>query len=85
MTVNVNIRPELEARLTAHALSVGESLESFIQRLLESEAAKEATGSRVPSGREKAEAFEAWTKTFPPDMPVLSTEDVSREKMYERD
>lgn len=85
MTVNVTIRPEVEARLVARARCIGESLEAFIQRLLENEAAVDASSSRVMTGPEKAEAFEAWTKSFPSKMPVLSLEDISREKMYERD
>ena len=55
MTVNVNIRPELEARLVARARSIGQSREGFIQRVLECEATgPEATGSGVLAGAEKA-------------------------------
>ena len=86
MTLNVDIKPELEERLVARAHSNGQSLESFIQRLLETEAeAPEANGSRVLTGVEKAAAFEAWAKSFPPNLPILSLESISREKIYQRD
>lgn len=86
MTVNLNIRPEVEARLVARARRTGQSLEGFIQRLLEREATEpEAVGSRVLTGTEKAEAFEAWAKSFPPNLPVLSLESISRERIYQRD
>jgi hypothetical protein len=86
MTVNVNIKPELEARLVARARSIGQPLEGFIQRVLEHEATgPEATGSRVLTGAEKAEAFEAWAKSFPPNLPILSLESIGRENIYQRD
>jgi len=34
---------------------------------------------------EKAKAVRAWANSFPPDVPVLSLEDVSRESVYRRD
>jgi hypothetical protein len=86
MTLSVDIKPELEQRLVAQAESHGQSLERFIERLLENAAAAPAADvSRVPSGAEKAAAFEAWAKSFPPNLPHLSPESVSREKIYERD
>ncbi len=86
MTVSVDIKPELEERLVARAHSHGQSLEGFIQCLLENEAgAPEAKGSRMPTGVEKAAAFEAWAKSFPTNLPTLSLESISREKIYQRD
>lgn len=86
MTLSVDIKPELEERLVARAKSQGQSLEGFIQRLLENEAAAPAvSGSRVLTGAEKAAAFEAWAKSFPPDLPNLSLESISRENIYRRD
>jgi hypothetical protein len=71
MTLSVDIKPELEERLVARAQSHGQSLEGFIQRLLENEAAAaEATGSRVLTGVDKAAAFEAWAKSFPRICPT---------------
>jgi hypothetical protein len=45
----------------------------------------ETSGSQAMTGAQKAETFEAWARSFPADMPVLSLEDVSREKIYQRD
>ena len=54
--------------------------------MLEREATgAEASGSRVLTGPEKAEAFETWAKSFPPNLPLLSLESVSRENIYQRD
>ena len=86
MTLSVDIKPELEERLVARAHSHGQSLEGYIQRLLENEAgAPEANGSRVLTGVEKAAAFEAWAKSFPANLPTLSLESISREEIYQRD
>jgi hypothetical protein len=86
MTVNLNIKPNLEARLVAQARTIGLSLERFIESVLEREAAASGTnGSQSMSGGEKAKAFRAWASSFPAALPVLSLEDVSRESVYRRD
>lgn len=79
MTVNLNIKPGLEARLVTRARAAGLSLERFIEDLLERDATTSgARGSQPLSGTEKAKAFLAWANSFPPNMPVLSLKDVSR-------
>ena len=85
MMVHLSIDPGLEAQLIARASAAGMSLERFIEDLLEREA-----GGGAPSGSvhpltasEKAKAFRAWATSFPPDLPVLSLQDVSREKIYD--
>ena len=88
MTVNVTIKPELEARLVARAQSAGQSLEIFIHRVLEREVTptKAANGSKPLTGPEKAKAFRAWAKNFPTtNAPALSLDAVSRENIYQRD
>ena len=85
MTVSVQMKPDVEARLTARARSIGQSLEAFIQRLLEREACvTDASGSAWLTGAQKAQAYRAWAKSFPASLPNLSLEDVSREKIYHR-
>jgi hypothetical protein len=84
MTVQIEIRPELEIELAARARSNGQSLEDFIQHLLESEAGNKETRAQM-TGPERAAAFRAWVKSFPPNLPVLSLAEMSREKMYEQD
>ena len=86
MTVSVDIKPELEAQFAARASSVGQSLEDFLRCLLEREASvAETNGSSRLIGAQKARAFRAWAKSFPPDLPTLSLESISRENMYRRD
>ena len=87
MTVNVQIGRDIEAKLSARARSSGESLEAYIQRLLEQEASlpDQANSSHAMTGAQKADAFRAWAKSFPAKMPRLSLEDVSRDKIYEMD
>ena len=87
MALTVNINLELEERLAARARSHGQSLQDFIQHLLEDEAAAspEPNAPRPLTGSEKAAAFEAWAKSFPPNLPVLSLRSVSRENIYQRD
>ena len=87
MTASVNIRPELEERLAARARSSGQSLEGYIEHILEHEAAVSAElGEPRPlTGAEKAAAFEAWARSFPSHLPVLSLESISRENIYQRD
>ncbi len=86
MTVSVNLRPELEARLTARARSTGEPFEDLIQRILEHDGAEAAVDdSPRLSGQEKAEAFRSWAMSFPSSLPLLSLESTSRENIYQRD
>lgn len=89
MTVHVQIQPEVETRLLARARSTGESLELFIQRLLEREASSSAglaaAATTDRNGSQRAEAFRAWAKSFSANMPQLALEDISRDKLYERD
>ena len=86
MTVNLNIKPGIEARLVARARAIGLSLERFIENVLEREATASVTnGSPSLTGGEKAKAFRSWAKSFPADLPVLSLEEVSRESIYRRD
>lgn len=86
MTVNLNMKPGIEARLVARARAIGLSLERFIENVLEREATASVTnGSPSLTGGEKAKAFRAWATSFPADLPALSLEDVSRESIYRRD
>jgi hypothetical protein len=86
MTVNLNIKPGLEARLVARARAIGLSLERFIENVLEREATASGTnGSHSLPGGDKAKAFRGWANSFPAELPVLSLEDVSRESVCRRD
>ena len=86
MTVSVTMKPEIEAQLVARALSSGQSLEGYIQHILEHEVfAANANPPRPLTGAERAEAFEAWVRSFPSNLPAISLECISRENIYRRD
>jgi hypothetical protein len=84
--MNLKIEPDVEAELVARALADGQSLEDFIRSFLEREAASSALNraSQI-SPSDRARAFRAWAESFPPDLPVLNLEDISRENIYGRD
>ena len=82
MTVSINIRPGIEDRLAVRARSSGQTLEGYIQSVLEREATLvEANFSSELTGKEKAFAYRKWAKSF----PAISLEDISRESIYQRD
>lgn len=84
MTLTIDIQPDLEERLTTRPEAAGQTLETCIEQLLRRESdAPEPAKAMTPA--ERAAAFDAWTKSFPPDLPVLTLEDVSRENLYRRD
>jgi hypothetical protein len=86
MMISVTIKPELEAELVARAHSAGQPLETFVNNLLEHAVASIATqGQPALSASEKARSFLAWSDSFPPNLPQLSLEDLSRERIYQRD
>ena len=86
MTLQLYIKPELESKLLEKAQLNGLRIEDFIESVLERETtAIDPTASSSLTGREKAEAFCKWASSFPPDLPRLSLEDVSRERIYSRD
>jgi hypothetical protein len=86
MTVHLNIKPSLEARLAAGARATGQPIERFIEDVLERETTVPgANGPRALTGSEKARAFRTWANSFPAGLPVLSLENVSRESIYRRD
>jgi hypothetical protein len=84
--MTIDIRPELEAKLAAHARAVGMPVQRFVEDVLEREARSAIANAPDPlAGREKAKAFRNWASSFPPDLPVLTLQDVSRENLYRRD
>ena len=85
MTLKLEIPPETEANLIARAQADGLPLEKFLSNLLVREAAEPVLDVRPLTGKQKAVAFRAWAKSFPQGLPVLSLEEISREKMYQRD
>ena len=84
--MTIDIRPELEAKLAAHARAVGMPVQRFVEDVLEREARSVAANApHQLTGREKAKAIRTWASSFPADLPVLTLQDVSRENLYRRD
>ncbi len=50
MTVTLNLKPELEAGLSAHARATGLSLEAYLQRLVEKDLASEVAEAGPTEG-----------------------------------
>jgi hypothetical protein len=69
MTVDLNIKPSLEARLAARARATGQPIERLIEDVLERETTVPvANGSRALTGSERARAFRIWANSFPADL-----------------
>lgn len=79
MTVTLELKPEIEARLAKQAADEGISVEEYIQRILEV-----AFVTPTPAApEERARIFEEWLKSHSHIKAVLlSDEDISRENIY---
>jgi hypothetical protein len=77
MTVTVNLRPEIEARLAALAAEQGVSLEQYVSGLLE----WQATDQPPLSPAERAALWRESVKDLP-HTPPLSEDAISRETIY---
>jgi hypothetical protein len=80
MVVKLNLKPELEAELTAQAQASAMTLEEYLLSVVE--AALIPTAMQAESPEERATAFETWSAAHRPT-PPLSDSAVSREGIYE--
>jgi len=80
MTVTLNLKPELEAGLTAQAQARGMTVEEYLLAVVET--AMQPQTQQAVSAEERAAAFEAWSASHRPT-PPLSDYAVSREGIYE--
>jgi hypothetical protein len=78
MTVVIELKPEMEASLTALAAAQGVDLARFVERLLENQLQLAATPM---SAAERAAAWRALPNL--PIRPPLSDEAVSRTSIYD--
>jgi hypothetical protein len=83
MTLTLELSPEWEAALKAHAQARGMSVEQWLLDLTEQFA---PTSSIVDLQRtnpkEWARHFDAWVNSHDPNTPVLSDDAMSRESIY---
>jgi len=86
MTVNLELRPEIEAQLVAQANARGLSLKDYLKRLVELTAGVPAVVSSVQtmSYDEWERGFEALIDSFP-QQNVLSDDSISRDSIYTRE
>ena len=80
MTVNLNLKPEVEARLLAQAQASGMTVEEYLLSMVEG-VVLPAT-QKILSPEQRAAAFETWSAKHRLT-PPLSDYAVSREAMYE--
>lgn len=85
MTVTIELSPEKEAALRAHAQAYGLTIDQWLLRLAE---------QQIPPGTESiahlqetdpeewGRQFRAWADGHDPKIPVLSDEAMSRESIY---
>jgi hypothetical protein len=79
MTVTIELKPEMEASLSALAAAQGVELARLVERLLEDQLPK-AAAPMTP-----AERAAAWRAPVPgrPTRPALSDEAISRDTIYD--
>ncbi|NJR61739.1 MAG: hypothetical protein HC769_24645 [Cyanobacteria bacterium CRU_2_1] len=85
MTIQVNLKPEIEARLTAQAVAKGISVEQYLETWIETNLTSEI--ERSPSQTENLEEWVELLETFCnnpalANVPPLSDEAISRESIY---
>ena len=84
MTVTVELRPEVEARVAAQAAAQGVSVETYIQIVLENLAsAPEGVVQTATTAQERAQRWQEWVDSRSSiKAPPLSDEAISRESIY---
>jgi hypothetical protein len=83
MTLTIDLPPEREAALRAHADMLGLSLEEWLVQLAEwSVPAVSIAYLQRTDPEEWARQFRAWADGHDPNTPVLSDEATSRESIY---
>src|SRR5947209_18269227 len=80
VTVTLNLKPEVEAGLSAQAQANGMTLEEYLLSVVEG--APLSTTQKGLSPEERAKAFEAWAAGHR-STPDLSDHAVTRKSMYE--
>lgn len=77
--MGINLRTDLEERLTTLASANGLSVDAFIQQVIDEKSA--VTSPRRLSPDEWAHQFEAWADSFP-QVALIPDEALNRENLY---
>jgi plasmid stability protein len=81
MSVIIELKPEIEARVAAQAAAHGMSVEAYIESILESLAITQDDPTfKTMTAAERAGAWEAWAASHSPNIPVILND--SREAIY---
>ncbi len=86
MSITVELKPEVEARLWGRAREQGVSLGAYLQIVIEQALMpvnQKEEPTAPPSPQERAKAFRAWAESHSTETPLLSDFAVSRENIYE--
>jgi hypothetical protein len=83
MTVTLELSPEREAVLKAQAQARGLTLEEWLMELAGEHAPRASIAHMQRSNpKEWARRFDEWVSSHDPNLPVLSDEAMSRERIY---
>jgi hypothetical protein len=85
MTIQIELRPEIEAELAAQAQKKGVPVIQYVQRILE----QHVPGLPLESAmtpEQRAKAFDDWADSFPYRRSTpLSADAISRDSLYQED
>jgi hypothetical protein len=85
MSIQIELKPEIEAELKARAQKNGLPLSQYVQRILEQHVPVQPIESTL-TPEERAKAFQDWAESFPSRRNTpLSDDAISREAFYQTD
>jgi hypothetical protein len=85
MSIQIELKPEVEAELKSRAQKDGLALSQYVQRILEQYLPAKPVESTVTPA-ERAKAFQNWVENFPyRRTSPLSDDAISREGIYRTD
>lgn len=85
MTLTLELRPELEAKLEERARAAGQALDVYVEGVLERELGVDMDEVETREALKRLDEFEAAVARHPKGLPILSPEDLRREHIYEPD
>ncbi|MGB7591397.1 MAG: hypothetical protein WCD04_13780 [Terriglobia bacterium] len=85
MSIQIELRPEIEAELAAQAQRKGVPVIQYVQRILEQHVPGLSLESAL-TPEQRAKAFDDWAEDFPYRRSTpLSDDAISRESLYRKD
>jgi hypothetical protein len=85
MSIEIELKPEIEAELKTRAQKNGLPVSQYVQRLLEQHVPAQPVQSAM-TPEERAKAFQDWAESFPcRRSSPLSDDAISREAFYRTD